>query len=424
MSSQSDEQNRGRDGRYTFRIRSSSGGMYARRLYWQKLHVFLLRRRRILTAARMAPHCDMLFAMYLVLKRKGTAIHHDVLPQLPAPAVGQESFSRLGRRVSCPCCHPERLAARRGELCEGSRPAEPTERRQVGPSVDQESISIARIMEEIAPYRDRALPSELLDQAGLALQQAVAQTLNDYAAPVVNLSVIEQVAPLGRPLGRPPRPVGGGLGMLGALTDDDVARVSLSFEVDRAIGDRMDEIARAGVAALPAARAMVVQNDLRSGLRERLYGDPQYLRFVQWVMAADGSFVSPVVRDFMRFYYQRIADRARDLSRRGEFDPEFWQERLLAVIGEGEAEVSRTRPYWDITVLGRVAGGEVPILQFNPDDSGRSYQVDPNFDPAGILLTEVEGRLQRTKVSLRIRLAFDGNIERIRFADETHGEES
>jgi hypothetical protein len=75
-------------------------------------------------------------------------------------------------------------------------------------------------------------------------------------------------------------------------------------------------------------------------------------------------------------------------------------------------------------VLGRVAGGEVPILQFNPDDSGRSYQVDPNFDPAGILLTEVEGRLQRTKVSLRIRLAFDGNIERIRFADETHGEES
>ena len=51
--------------------------------------------------------------------------------QRPRPA-GSETPPYRRRASALPCrrnqarCHPQRLAARRGELCEGSRPAEPT----------------------------------------------------------------------------------------------------------------------------------------------------------------------------------------------------------------------------------------------------------------------------------------------------------
>ena len=41
-------------------------------------------------------------------------------------------------RAGAPSCHPERLATRRGEFCEGSRPPEPTGGRRIPPS--QESL--------------------------------------------------------------------------------------------------------------------------------------------------------------------------------------------------------------------------------------------------------------------------------------------
>ena len=219
------------------------------------------------------------------------------------------------------------------------------------------------------------------------------------------------------------RPTGGGLGMLGALDEDDVARVSVSFQVDSAISDKIDEISYDAAATLPTDRAIALRKDLRSELRGRLYRDPVYLRFVQWVMEAAGGFVSPVVRGFVRFYYQQLAERVNEVSRRGEFDPQFWQERLQAVVGKEEAEVSRTHPYWDITVLGRVHQGELPIRHFSPDDGRRSYEMDADLDPARVTLGEVEGRLERTEVWLRVTFAFEGNVECLRFANEAPGEE-
>jgi len=50
-------------------------------------------------------------------------------------------------------------------------------------------------------------------------------------------------------------------------------------------------------------------------------------------------------------------------------------------------------------------------------------RMDADLDPARVTLGEVEGRLERIKVWLRVTFALEGSTECLRFANEAPGEE-
>jgi hypothetical protein len=157
---------------------------------------------------------------------------------------------------------------------------------------------------------------------------------------------------------------------------------------------------------------------VREDTWQRLCGDGKLVQLVKAQIDARGGFVSPLVKSFLRFCYGWVVKKARELSEKGRFDREFAHERLQNVIGRAEADHLRVLPYHEIVMLGRVVRGE---LSPNPDDPERtagSFQVDPATDLSRIVLREVRGRLQRTRLNAAARASFRENIKRIRYVDE------
>ena len=74
-----------------------------------------------------------------------------------------------GGEAGRPSCHPERLASRRGELCEGSRPAEPTKGRRLPQG---EVPSLTGENHEREGRSDRSRERELHQRAGRGLAPA------------------------------------------------------------------------------------------------------------------------------------------------------------------------------------------------------------------------------------------------------------
>jgi hypothetical protein len=358
------------DSRYVFTIVTSDGVRRRRGIYWQRLYAFRLGYDQVLAAGHMVPYSGELFALYTILRNRRPRLDPGLLPALAT-----------------------------------------------GPS----TANIIRAVAEIIPARVTELARQLDPDTRLALQEAVEQAIAPYAAEIAQPSPFDEpdlTAP-----GARPRPGGGPLsGLLGGLTEGDVTPVNASFQVDAAIRDRIGALtAREG----GARRALARRRKTEEQLYESLYTDARFLRFVQWVMEAGGSLVSPVVRGFLRFYYRALLERMDEAGA----DPVFRREALDAALGQAEAEVSKTLPYFDLTVLGRVVEGDVPIDRDDPQHTGHSFRVAPGFHPGDVVVRELASRPERLLLRTLIASHFRPNIKRLRFVGtsdwpELHGRES
>jgi hypothetical protein len=344
------------DSRYVFSIIAADGTSHRRGVYWQRLYAFRHGHEQVLAAGHMVPYSGELFALYTILRNRRPRLDPDLLPALAT-----------------------------------------------GPS----TANIIRAVAEIVPARVTELAQQLDPDTRLALQEAVEQALAPYAAEITPPSPFDEpdlTAP-----GARPRAGGGPLsGLLGGLTEGDTAPVNASFQVDAAIRDRLRALtAQEG----GGRRALAVRRKTEEHLYESLYTDARFLRFVQWVMDAGGGLVSPVVRGFLRFYFRALLEKMDETG----IEPAFRREALNAALGQAEAEVSKTLPYFDLTVLGRVIEGEVPVDRDDPQHTGHSFRVAPGFHPGGVVLRELAGRPERLLLRTLITSHFRPNIKRLRF---------
>jgi hypothetical protein len=128
--------------------------------------------------------------------------------------------------------------------------------------------------------------------------------------------------------------------------------------------------------------------------------------------------IPPALRRYLRGRYARLGEVVARYEEDEGLDPRFHRERMAALIGRAEAKALGTNEHWQVVVLGALEEGELPINERDPQQSGASYQVDPDADLGGVLLREVASKLARASVRLRIPWSLHGNIRSVLFVDD------
>lgn len=365
------------DPKYLFHFLNADGSLTTWNIYWDELYAARWRNRLCLAAARLVPHSDFLFAFYLAQKHASAPIHHAALPELPRSPGGDDIVK--------------------------------------GPV-------------ELIPFDPSPLvPREITQQASLALQETVNLTVAQQvpwlmpylpsSAPSISPATTMAMSPFGVPAQATQAfSSSGGAGM-DALVQLD-PRVMVSYGIDAAIKERMTAIVEEQTVGSDSSTALALRTGLKDELRKRLYSDPQYLTLLKWVMEAEGSFASPMVTDFLTYYFERIKERVETLSINGEFDPTFWEERLQSAIARAEATAQGAKPYRLLTLLGFVKAGEVSEEERLPHCRERVFPVDPRVDLGAVRLSHLSP-LARRGMEMLIRTCLTYiNIEDVRCLGE------
>jgi hypothetical protein len=350
---------------YMFSLVAPGGGRCTRLVYWDELYAALWRGRTALAAVRFVPRADEVFAMYVALKYGGESVHRQLLPQLPPG---------------------------------GSGPG------------------LVQLVGEIMPSQEPALPATIRAEGAAALGVALEQTLRQHGPllvgvfPPEGVASVEYLAEQSRPRTAPP------FAAL-SLDPEDTARVNASFEIHRVLTEAMRAICTQQIAPTGGRGAALLRREFAADLERRLYRDPRYVRLVQWVMEAPGAIVSPLVRDFLKFCYRGLRRRVEELASLGEFDAMFWRERFRSLLGHVEADVLRTLPCYEVTVLGHVCEGELPVHAAGPGRTARTYRVNPNVDLRRVLLDPVKSKRERLALRLLTSMHLHGTVTAVTYLE-------
>ncbi len=359
------------DPRYDFTLVLRDGTRSVRRLYWEQLFAVSHGEGHLLVAARTVPHTGEMFAIYLALKRRRRAPHRELLPALTAR----------------------------------------------GADGEHEPTSIVHSVAELLPYgAGSALPAAVREAVEERVREAVGEVFAAQAPVTEIVRHPEVTIGMATPSRGGRSPGGAGLAAVARLQGDDVERVSVSFEAHRLFEERMARIGEKVVIEGGGRGALALRRRLEGELSDARYRDRRYLEFVQWVMEAAGGFVSPVVRDFIRFYHRQVEAKVEELSRAGQFEAEFWRERFQALLGEVEAAALGSRPYRHITVLGEVVAGDLPREpSAEPERIGRAYLVSASADLSGVVCRPIRGSLRRSAAKLSVLAALGRNLDELSF---------
>jgi hypothetical protein len=128
--------------------------------------------------------------------------------------------------------------------------------------------------------------------------------------------------------------------------------------------------------------------------------------------------IPPALRRFLRGRYARLGDVVSRYEKEEELDPRFHRERMESLVGRAEARALGTNEQWQVVVLGTVEEGDLPINERDPQQSGASYQVDPDADLGGVRLREITSKIMRAAIRIRIPWSLHGNIRSVLFVDD------
>ncbi len=185
-----------------------------------------------------------------------------------------------------------------------------------------------------------------------------------------------------------------GLGALADLSEEDVRWFSLSCRVQALVEEQLQETV--GISKAKEKKdALVHREDLEDDFFTRLYANPKYLEFVKRVMDAKGGYASPLVSHFVSFYAKSLNLRIRESIREKQVDTDFLRERVEGVLGKEEAGSLHVLPAYEVTILGHVEKGDLPLNEEDPEKTGKSYQVDPGIGPGDLILSEITDRMSR-----------------------------
>ncbi len=365
------------DPRHTFFFVGEDGRRYSRELYWEDLYAFTIKSRCVLVASRVVPYSSAHYALYEMLKF-GT--RSPVLEKL---------------------------------LLEVSEPS--IRKALEGGTVSDITGSITNLL----PDRSSSVPRDLLAKAEMEFEETVSKALVSQGIEQ-GLDVFSDPAGVQALADRFADPTDV-LHAVAGSEGGDAALINLSFQVDTAVKEQMRRNLEADVSPEAIAR----QSDLAFDVNRRLYANPKYLAFVKRIMDAQGSYVSPVVRDFLSFYAKCLNAKLHEHAASESTDPDILQKRLEGVLGRVKNPSHYALNYHDLTILGYVNECDLLEDENDPDSTEHSFKIDPRVDVATITMNEVEGVSNRLLVKKLVEFVFNGhhNIKTIQFIADVETEE-
>ena len=354
--------NRPIDPQYQFTFTTEDGRRYTKSCYWEARYVFAYGTSRILAAARVVPFSNVHEALYTAFQsERGEQLTWHLLPE----AIGKAPTGIQSRDAFV-----ENIAA-------------------------------------LAPDRPSQLPEEILEKAEEELEETASREL--IRSGIENgLSSFDDAAPFPgqNELSRP------------GDADAEARLIRLSFRVDEALKAKMRDFLQADA----SSQSLVRDADFEFDIARRLYSNPRYLGFVRRLLHTKDSYLSPVVRDFVSFYTRCLNMRLREVGRENHVAPDVLARRVEGILGREKGKSHHFLDYYEVTILGAVIKGELEPDARDPDYTGeRHFKLSEEIDSEGVLLREIEDRIQRFLFRKFVGHIFNAhhNVKRVQFLDET-----
>lgn len=353
------------DQQFTFVTPSQS--TYTLACYWDHLYAFTYGQERILVAERVVPHTNLYEALYHAFKgHQGDTLSHRLIPettQTPLLNVVKDGQS-------------------------------------LQPFIESVTALI--------PIPDQTLPEALLQQTETILEETATQTLIERGirGGLGSFDANDTTSFLSD--NTPPNDV---LSAISHSASKDVLLINLSVQVDNALKKQMRDIMKDD--------ALQLHGDPEFDLSARLYKNPKYLAFVRRVLKAKGSYVSPVVRDFLSFYSRCLNIKLNAHARETHTDIDTLKKRLESTLGHEKSGTHHAFDYHELTILGYVVSGNLLPDPQDPDQTDYSFKLDSNQDIQKIHLREITENRFLIQKFVHHTFNTHHNVHNVNYIDET-----
>ncbi len=363
------------DPKYSFTFSSATGRPYHRKCYWENLYVFTYSAERVLVATRVVPFSSLHEALYAAFKgQRGNTLTQHLLPE----ALQRPHLSVFNNES------PVQIFA--------------------------DNISA------LVPEQTPQLPEELIAKTEARIEEATSQIMIEQgiAGGLGSFASGETSPFLAR--GEP----GDLTQTLGWDRDEDAALIQMSVQIDAAI---KAQVRRTLQAAYRSSSNMTESALIRHGdfdIAARLYTNPRYLGFVRRLINAKGSYASPIVRDFLKFYARCFNIKFSEHIRQSHDDPDILRQRLESSLGHEKSGPHYHLDYHDLTILGRVVEGDLTPDPQDPDHTPHSFKLHRAVTPQALRLSEIRDPVQRFMIRKFVEHTFNirHNVKNIQYIDE------
>ena len=126
------------------------------------------------------------------------------------------------------------------------------------------------------------------------------------------------------------------------------------------------------------------------------------------LISAKGSYASPVVRDFLKFYVRCFNIKFADHLRQSD-DPDLARQRLESALGHEKIGSHHYLDYHDLTILGRVFQGDLKRDPDDPDQTSHRFRLHDSVTPQNLRLCEIRDPIQRFTIRKFVEHTFNTN---------------
>jgi len=346
------------DPKYRFAFSSKTGRAYYRKCYWENLYVFTYGTDRALVATRVVPFTSLHEALYTAFKgQRGNTLTQHLLPE-----VMQQPYLNVFNNKSQVQIFADNISA-------------------------------------LVPEQNAELPEELTKKIEARIEETASRIMirQGIEGGLGSFASGETTPFLARD--EPDDPSRS----IVREDDEDAALIQMSVQIDAAIKKHIRE---SGEGAFDIAA--------------RLYTNPRYLGFVRRLINAKGSYTSPVVRDFLKFYARCFNIKISEHLRQSKDDPDILHQRIESLLGREKGGRYHYLNYHDLTILGRIVKGELEPDPDDPDKTTHCFKLSNTIDAQTLRLSEIHDPVQRFAIRKFVEHTFNArhNIKNIQYIDE------
>jgi len=359
------------DPKYRFNFSNLNGRQYHRKCFWENRYVFFYNNDRVLVATRVVPCGNMQEALYTAFRgQRGDTLTQHLLP---------EAFRQAQLNVFNNESQMQRFADNISALVPGQASNLPD-------SIIEETEAQ---IEEIA--------SRIM--IGQGFERGLGSFASDETTPFLARD-------------KPTDP----MQYLVSEDEEDKALVQISYRIDATIKARLRDILQSN-----NEDALVKHGDIEFDIATRLYTNPNYLGFVRRLIDARGSYLSPVVRDFLGFYSHCFNLKFKEHIRHSNDDPGILRKRVESILGREKTGIYHHLDYHDLTILGRIEEGNLKPDTDDPDQTVHGYKLCDSIASQALLLSEIKDPVPRFMIRKFIEHAFNAhhNIKTTQYIDES-----
>ncbi len=346
------------DPKYRFAFSFKTDRPYYRKCYWENLYVFTYGADRVIVATRVVPFTSLHEALYTAFKgQRGNTLTQHLLPE----AIQQPHLNVFKNESQV--------------------------------QIFADNISA------LVPEQNTELPEELIEKTEAEIEEAASRIMirQGIEGGLGSFASGETTPFLASD--DPDEPTRS----IVREDDEDAALIQMSVQIDAAIKKHIRE---SGEGAFDIAA--------------RLYTNPRYLGFVRRLINAKGSYTSPVVRDFLKFYARCFNIKISEHLRQSKDDPDILHQRIESLLGREKGGSYHYLNYHDLTILGRVVKGELEPDPDDPDKTTHCFKLSNTIDAQTLRLSEIHDPVQRFAIRKFVEHTFNArhNIKNIQYIDE------